>query len=106
MKRVTARPIAQRHQGGWLLPWEALEDVLQQGDVLEFGGIQVGSKTLLKLVRTMRYGNFCHIKANERLELSTNTEKRYRNWFALVPGAWMPKNLAQAKVVVLRPARR
>lgn len=118
-KRLAARPGALRRNGGWLMSWDSLEAALRQGDVLEHEGIQVGAATLLRLVRDMRGGYDCAVKADGRLEIATgdrrveygaNGERRilrgrpsFYNRVAVVPGAWLPR--VPKAVVCLRPRK-
>lgn len=94
MKRVTARPECRRRNGGWLVPWDSLEEALKGADVFEHGGIEVGAKPVLRLVKTMRVGEACFLKATDRLEIATAYRPAKRGYyiqFKLVPGAWIPK---------------
>ena len=119
MKRTVQRPWGMRKKGGWIIRNDALLKALKVGEVVDFGGVTVGTKQLCQLLQLMPYPDSL-IKANGRLEVETvqlffrrgkDGQKRgsYRkprrnySWFSLLKGAWVPTRINT--VVVLRPKR-
>lgn len=123
-KRVIERIWAQKRRGGWVLPCYALRKALQKGDILEFGGIQVGAREFRSLVNLLPGYDF-RVVANGRLEVETIEQVSKRqpdgtfrvgfrkpkeyNAFNVVPGAWLPLHepakLARMTVVVIKPRK-
>lgn len=118
MKKTIERIWAHRRGDGWVIQRTQLLDALKKGNVLEFGGIMVGTKELRQLLVLMP-GEDCLIRANGRLEIE-NVERviRTRNgkrrtaftrprhahhWFGLVKNAWMPAGTP--RLVAIRPRK-
>ena len=108
-----------RRNGGWLMSWNALEQILSEGDVFEFKGIQIGAITLKKIIRLMRGGYDCLITANGNLEIETGDREvrydkdgarhvlrrkpTYYNKVSIRPEAWLPR---EPKVIVKLSTRK
>ena len=118
MKKIVERLWATRRMGGWVVLRSALLEALKKGDVMEFGGITVGTRELRQLLVLMP-GEDCLIQANGRLEIE-NVERVIRtrdgkrrtaftrprhthHWFGLVNKAWVPPGVPQ--VVAIRPRK-
>lgn len=120
MKRRIERPWGHRQNGGYVIQTSQLVDSLKKGDAVEFGGITVGSKSLIQLLRLLP-GEYCRISANGQLEVETiqliprkckdgvfrgsfRKPKHYHNWFALIDGAWLKPHM-RANLVVIKPRK-
>ena len=118
-KRIIGRPWGRRHRGGWIIQPESLLQCLREGDAVEFGKIQVGTKNLFQLVRLMDFPDQeLLINTNGKLEVQNiaryTVEKngqrrtefrlpRNRHYFNLCGGAWLPKNITT--LVVIKPKK-
>ena len=119
MKRKIERPYGHRHNGGVVFLKSSLADALKKGDIVEFGGITVGTRQLRQLINLLPYED-CLVRANGRLEVETvervfrkgadghrrcsfRKPRHYHQWFAINNEAWVPRK-AQT-VVILRPRK-
>ena len=118
MKKTIERLWATRRQGGWVIQKSQLLDALKKGQVMEFGGIMVGTRQLRQLLVLMPDDD-CLVKANGRLEIEnvqrvirTRNGKRRtsfvkprhaHHWFGLVKNAWVPPGATQ--LVAIRPRK-
>jgi len=125
LKRI-GRPWARRHKGGWIITKGDLSDVLKNADAVEMGGITVGAKNLLQLVKLLPSEDCLvrsnGVRSNGRMEVETiemvrgekdghaimNYRKPPHNFtaFRLHDGAWLPKvRKPESVVVVIRPRK-
>ena len=118
MKKTIERLWATRRQGGWVIQKSQLLDALKKGQVMEFGGIMVGTRELRKLLVLMPDDD-CLIQSNGRLEVEnvqrvirTRNGKRRtsfvkprhaHHWFGLVKNAWVPPGATE--LVAIRPRK-
>lgn len=114
-KRVICRLWGHRQRGGYVYRRDELTNALKQGELVEVGKIQVGTRELRELVKLMPY-EFCMVKSNGALEIEAITsvwrgqppncknhfEKPRRGpnaAFKLLDGAWKPKTVNTTVVV-------
>jgi len=118
-KRIIGRPWGRRYKGGWVIQPEDLLNCLKQGDAVEIGEIQLGTKNLINLVRLMEFPDQeLLINSNGKLEVQNIAryiaEKdgqkqtkfrlpRNRHYFNLCNGAWLPKTIKA--LVVIKPKK-
>ncbi len=118
MKKTIERIWAHRRGDGWVIQRTSLLEALKKGEVMEFGGVMVGTRELRKLVNLMAHED-CLIRANGRLEIETvqrvirtrngkrrtgfTKPKHSRQWFALVKNAWVPPGAT--RLVAIRPRK-
>ena len=120
MKRTVQRPWGRKHRGGWILQPQELIKALKQGQVVEIGKLQVGTKNLIDLIRLLQFPDQeLLISANGNLEVQNiqrfsrqrngqvRTEfrlpRKNRHYFKLYPGAWVPEIVNT--IVVLKPKK-
>jgi len=114
-RRIIGRPWGRRHKGGWIIQPESLVKCLKEGNVVEFGKLQVGTKNLIELVRLMNFPDQeLLINVNGKLEIqniarhvavkgdhfrTTFRLPKNRHYFSLCDKAWLP-NVVTATVVI------
>jgi len=117
--RKVVRPFARKHRGGWIIQPEELVKHLRNSDAVEVGKIQVGAKTLVRVINLMQFPDHeLLIKANGKLEFENIARvyaskdgvrqcnfklPRNRHHFSVFHGAWMPKEVKS--LAVLKPLR-
>ena len=120
LKRKLQRPWGTRRNGGWVIQVEELIKNLKDGDVAEFGKLQVGARQLRQLIGFLRFPDEeLLIKSNGQLEVQNikrifvknpdgtrrcNFRKpKLAHSFRLEPNAWVPD---KAKVVLVIKPRK
>jgi len=118
LSRKLRRPWGKRHARGWVIKTSALIEELKGADVVEFGGVKVGTSTLSRLLRLLPCEE-CLIRANGRLEMETIARVSRRvndhtkviftkprhdyHYMAIDDGAWVPR--FSAKQIVIKPRK-
>ena len=120
VKRIVERPWGRRRKGGWIIQRSQLIEALKKGEAVELDKVIVGAKQLQKLINLLPTQD-CLIRSNGRLEIETvigvpyksrdghyrwgfrQPNKGYRQFMAIVNGAWLPK--VATRVVVLKPRK-
>ncbi len=118
-QRVQRRLWGRRRNGGWVLPTAELLKALKDGEVVEFDRIQVGTRTLRKLIELMTFPDLellvtsnGHLQLENMVRQTVQKDEQLTNVFRLprnrhmvrvYSGAWEPKTVNT--VVVIRPRR-
>lgn len=119
-KRIVERPWGRRRNGGWIIQCSELIKALKKREAVELDKVVVGAGQLQKLINLLPTQD-CLIRSNGRLEIETvirvpynsrdghyrwgfrQPNKGYRQFMAIVNGAWIPRGAT--RVVVLRPRK-
>ena len=116
VKRIVQRPWGRKSKGGWIIQPDCLLKALKEGDIAEFGDLQVGAKQLSELVKLMRFPDQeLHIMSNGHLEVrnierylrgkppAVRTEfrkARLEHSFRVDNKAWLPEKVVTTTVVI------
>ena len=119
MKRSIQRPWGRRQSGGWVIQNSQLLEALKQGNAIQLDNVTVGTAQFGRLISLLPYEDSL-IRANGRLEVETiervpnkckdgvyrcsfRKPKHYRQFFAILDRAWVPRVVNT--LVVLKPRK-